>query len=106
MQTCARQDVLSRLRVAQHAQGHGHHEAITLLNLAYHQKVRGDARAALQHADDAVSLLAGDASSGEMAAASAVRGWALAHLGDLRRRANFIELRLTKSTTQAAPRSC
>ena len=76
-------DLLSRLRVAQHAQGHGHHEAITLLNLAYHHKVRGDARAALQHADDAVSLLAGDVSGGEMAAARAVRSWALAHLGDL-----------------------
>ena len=40
-------DLLSRLRVAQHAQGHGHHEAITLMNLASHYKVRGDARAAL-----------------------------------------------------------
>ena len=76
-------DVLSRLRVAQHPQGHGHHEAITLLNLAYHRKVRGDARAARQHADDAVLLLAGDGSSGEMAAARSVRSWALAHLGDL-----------------------
>ena len=76
-------DLLERLRVAQHARGHFHHEAISLLNLAAHHMARGDAEAALDKSSTAVSLLSDDASSGEMAAALAVKAWAHAHLGDL-----------------------
>ena len=76
-------DLLTRIRVAQHARGHGHHEAITLINLALHYKVRGDAVSTLRDARAAMSLLANDPAGAEMASARAVTAWALAHQGDL-----------------------
>ncbi|HEU5204989.1 MAG TPA: hypothetical protein VFU17_11885, partial [Candidatus Limnocylindrales bacterium] len=66
-------NLLSRLRSAQRARGHVHHEAISLLNLASHQKAQGEAEASLGNAALAASLLAGDQSSGELSAALATK---------------------------------
>jgi DNA-binding SARP family transcriptional activator len=92
-------DLLSRLRAAQHARGHVHHEAISLLNLASHQKTRGEAEASLQNAALAASLLAGDQSSGELSAAQATKAWAHAHLGELHTARDIYRLALSNVET-------
>ena len=76
-------DELLHLRQLQKARGHSHHEGTTLLNLAILYRVRGSANAALTAAENAVALLGDDPSASEHASAQAVRGWALAHGGDL-----------------------
>jgi DNA-binding SARP family transcriptional activator len=76
-------EVLSRLREAQHRRGHSHHEAISLLNLALQDKAMGDTESIFKETDLAMSLLAEDRTGAEMAAARAVRAWALAHRGNL-----------------------
>jgi DNA-binding SARP family transcriptional activator/tetratricopeptide (TPR) repeat protein len=90
---------LTRLREVQHSLGHTHYEAITLLNLAVQQKVRGDSKAALEYTDVAMGLLADDPRGSEMASTRAVRAWALAHEGDLDAARRLLRLGLSDADT-------
>jgi DNA-binding SARP family transcriptional activator len=71
------------LRGSQKARGHHHHEGTTLLNIAVLEKMRGNGSLALAAADAAIDLLNHDPYASEHASAQAVRGWAIANLGDL-----------------------
>jgi DNA-binding SARP family transcriptional activator len=88
---------LTKLREVQRSLGHTHYEAITLLNLAVQQKVRGDSRTALEYTDVAMALLADDPRGSEMASTRAVRAWALAHEGDLDAARSLLRLGLNDS---------
>jgi DNA-binding SARP family transcriptional activator len=56
---------------------------VTWSNLALLRKATGDARAALSAADASLTALAGTSAHIDRVSARLVRGWALAHLGDL-----------------------
>ena len=67
----------------QRARGHVHYEGVTLLNIAVTYQAQGDATSALRAADESLLLLETGGRTNEVAAARDVRGWALAHRGDL-----------------------
>ena len=65
--------------------GSGHFVGVGLSNLGYLRRAQGDATQALAAADEAISLLEATSAGGELVSALLLRGWALAHIGDLTR---------------------
>ncbi len=65
--------------------GSGHFVGVGLSNLGYLRRAQGNATQALAAADEAISLLEATSAGGELVSALLLRGWALAHIGDLTR---------------------
>jgi DNA-binding SARP family transcriptional activator len=76
-----------------------HYFGITQLNIGEFERTKGDAQAALEAADRAISALAASSAGHEMPAARLIRAWANAHLG--RPEAALVDLELGTSGTFA-----
>ena len=76
-------DLFDQMARTYRESGDLHYFGITQLNIGEFQRTKGDAQAALDAADRAVSALAASSAGHEMPAALLIRAWAHAHLGHL-----------------------
>lgn len=76
----ARESLLEAESVQQ-GLGHRHYQGISLLNMAWIDRARGDPNAALDESTRSIALLTESSGGGDVATARTARAWALAHLG-------------------------